>query len=287
MARPLSQNERAWQQLYDDLHSKGFQLRPRYSAQCPPGHKDYPIPYNDGSMNDASHATYGRVVLKFANSAEREMLEQLRSIPDANQHVLPLLSSLHAGPEGNLIVMPFFGKLGTAPYFETSKDLMCALLQVAQGVAFMHSHNIAHGAIHRDNFVEDRSQLIPGGFHFVATGWSSDLKNRIQVVKGGRSATQPKIFIVNLRSAKEVSPGAVELSNDIEGLLHTVASLLEDYSELLPSLTARMTATEVVEVLKAEFDKEPRMLVHRVRPWFTYFYQQQTINHTRQIDQFH
>ncbi|KAK6966689.1 hypothetical protein R3P38DRAFT_3512351 [Favolaschia claudopus] len=143
---------------------------------------------------------------------------------------------------------------------------LCTLITLRMGksgIKALGLVSLQFSAIHRDNFVEDRSQLIPGGFHFVATGWSSDLKNRIQVVKGGRSATQPKIFIVNLRSAKEVSPGAVELSNDIEGLLHTIASLLEDYSELLPSLTARMTATEVVEVLKAEFDKEPRMLVHR------------------------
>ncbi|KAJ6502744.1 hypothetical protein C8R47DRAFT_1106616 [Mycena vitilis] len=276
-SKPLTSDEQRWQQLYDELLSQGFQLRARYSTEStlpppkrrrgPPGHKDR-FALKDGNMNDASHATHGDVVLKFADSAEKEMLELLHSFPGADEHVFPLLSSLPGGPKGNILVMPFFGRLGSVPYFATSRDLVSALLQVARGLAFMHSHNIAHGAVRFESFVEDRSDLVLGGLHFVANGFSPDLAKRIRLVDGGRSAVQPKCFIINFGSAKVVSPGAVELSDDIEGLLRAIGPLLQAYPDQLPSLaslhwkTGTMTATDVVKVLEAEVDKESRMLVY-------------------------
>ncbi|KZV93311.1 hypothetical protein EXIGLDRAFT_613220 [Exidia glandulosa HHB12029] len=98
------------------------------------------------------------IVSRFASQGVRD---------DPNNHCCPLLDVLRPplrdGEENFIMVFPMLRALFD-PDPDTVGELLKAIADLADGLEFMHEHNVAHRDIHYRNVMMDASSLIPGGW---------------------------------------------------------------------------------------------------------------------------
>lgn len=111
------------------------------------------------------------------NTAELDVSAFFISGPrrfDPRNHCCPLLDFLRppliAGKKRWILVLPLLrGTLEPPP--ETVKDLTALLLDLAEGLLFMHDNNVAHRDICLNNSMMDAEDLIPGGWSAFAPNY--------------------------------------------------------------------------------------------------------------------
>ncbi|KZT52438.1 hypothetical protein CALCODRAFT_475940 [Calocera cornea HHB12733] len=187
----LSNAEGNWSRVQETLESMGYMLRPRYrpgwigswigtkrrpeSCEDSIGLVDHQITLDAVRMSDGS-----QVLLKIWNQSDRDgpelsVLEYFSDpsrVNDPQNHCIPLLDKLR--PEGFshaldlILVEPLFRTWDEPPLVMVAEGL-CFILQVLEGLEYMHAHNVAHGDIHGGNILMDPRPIFPDGFHGAFT----------------------------------------------------------------------------------------------------------------------
>ncbi|KAJ6479508.1 kinase-like domain-containing protein [Mycena vitilis] len=177
----LCECERQWVHYQPFLEKCGYMLRPRYrpgwvSDAITQG-KDVwecedAIPAQGFDVLDATRISDGaQVVLKVikTKSSESSIAAFLANEPNAGKYTIPVLEllPLYDAPRWTFLVMPRMRQC-SHPWFATVREFTDFVLQVLEGLVFLHSKNIAHRDICTANIVMDASRMIPGGFHFLS-----------------------------------------------------------------------------------------------------------------------
>ncbi|KAJ7652091.1 kinase-like domain-containing protein [Mycena polygramma] len=202
-----------WRDHCDHILQHGYELRPRYRPDWVPSWKpwcdaeDSPwLADARGVVNDARRCTDNvRVALKRVGLQELATLQHLHSLPPSSQNrTVPLLDVIPLeDPKQVVIVMPLL-RCFHRPPFERLDEVIHALLEIMKGIAFMHSHNIAHRDACLTNFVMDSTELIPSGFHFGAPDFTPDFKHFIK--PRHRFAVNVSYYIIDFNTAL-INPG--------------------------------------------------------------------------------
>ncbi|KAJ7228303.1 hypothetical protein GGX14DRAFT_612088 [Mycena pura] len=206
ITRNLLTPEVFWRDHYDYILEHGYELRPRYRPDWVPSWKSWwsgcraeDRPFLPNNLNPDN----ARVVLKRAHLAELNILRHLHSLPPSpRNHTVPLLDVVPLeNSKEVLIVMPFLRRFHQ-PSFDRLDEVIYALVEIMRGIAFMHSHKIAHRDACLGNFVMDSTQLIPTGFHFSAPYLTPDMKRDIKP----RFALNIQYYIIDFETSL-IRPG--------------------------------------------------------------------------------
>ncbi|QRV87122.1 kinase domain protein [Ceratobasidium sp. AG-Ba] len=182
-----SEAEQRWVSFQPYLHSKGYRLRPRYQPDWIPSWTTTsadPYDCEDSSNSlplrrlDATRiADELQVVIKMLipssndreGDQELEILQHFSSPPlknDPANHVVPCLDSFPI-PDvegGMFFVMPLLGKYKNPPFYSIS-EIHDFLVQIFEGLEFLHKHDIAHCDIAPANIMMDKSPLYDQPSH--------------------------------------------------------------------------------------------------------------------------
>ncbi|KAF8874869.1 hypothetical protein CPB84DRAFT_1736865 [Gymnopilus junonius] len=193
----LTSAEVFWRDLQPWLLECGYQLRPRYRKGWIPSwkkSKKFSLSCEDGqpiihgSVLDAVRVGDGvRVGLKKVKKSlhpyEEEIARYLGSEPllsDPHNHCVPIFEALHPPTDLNfvILVMPLLRSYDS-PRFDTVGEVVECFRQLFEGLQFMHEHHIAHRFdLCAQNFMFDRHNIFPHGYHFVLDNRTPDIKRR-------------------------------------------------------------------------------------------------------------
>ncbi|KZT56495.1 kinase-like protein [Calocera cornea HHB12733] len=228
----LSEDEELWVDLQKSIESAGYALRPRYrpgwvgswvgtnkkAEECEDsiGMGNAPI------VMDATRISDGvQVLLKLWINNERDGPEMgiLRYFSDPSRvndpcnHCVPLLDSFSlVGLERafeEIIVEPLLRDWRYPPFYMVAEALSF-MLQLIEGLEYMHSHNVAHGDIHAGNIMMDPKDMFPKGFHgafnydFRARDY--DTKRKL-LRQRTRLQSYVKYFYIDFGSSAKFGPG--------------------------------------------------------------------------------
>ncbi|KZO95061.1 hypothetical protein CALVIDRAFT_599508 [Calocera viscosa TUFC12733] len=183
----LNNAEINWSRIQPHLEGLGYRLRPRYhpgwvgswvgSRKRAEACEDSIGIAPASVVLDAVRMKDGRqVLLKLWN---RDMLDgpeldvlQYFSDParasDPANHIVPLFDLLKiAGWERSfdgILVEPLLREWSEPPFIMVAEALSF-IIQLLEGLEYMHSHNVAHGDIHSGNILMDPAPIFPNGFH--------------------------------------------------------------------------------------------------------------------------
>ncbi|KAJ6466176.1 kinase-like domain-containing protein [Mycena vitilis] len=185
----LRDEEQVWAKFQPWLEARGYMLRPRYrpdwslpSGTSPLESETAIAAPNYANVLDAICMSDGApVVLKVVetNSADIHISGFLTDEPGAAAFCVPIIDLLQFDDEWSFMIMPRMRGCET-PEFETVSEVVEFVQQVLEGLAFLHSKNIAHRDICTRNIVMDYSRMIPNGFHFVIPHRASDGKHHLR-----------------------------------------------------------------------------------------------------------
>ncbi|KDR79995.1 hypothetical protein GALMADRAFT_1174063 [Galerina marginata CBS 339.88] len=154
-----------------------------------------------------------KVVLKKVNiHQDIPILEFLNSpelLLDPRNNTVPILDLIPLPNDGNfaLIVMPMLRHFDShiIPFRHVS-EVVEALEQFIQGLAFLHEHQIAHRDICYFNLMMDSTKVIPSGFHFARQYVQDDFKTQI-IYHDRRSVGPVKYYSIDYETARHFFPG--------------------------------------------------------------------------------
>ncbi|KZV84905.1 hypothetical protein EXIGLDRAFT_654607 [Exidia glandulosa HHB12029] len=183
----LSPVEHVWVQWQPWLASEGYMLPSRYHPGWTPSWTIPPVQPSDQFLMADNFGTMSRkfiyavrvidnfpVFLKVCarDGPDQELVivsrfssQGIRN--DPKNHCCPLLDVLRPpvrdGQENLIMVFPMLRALFD-PDPDTIGELLEAITALAEGLEFMHEHNVAHRDIHYRNVMMDASSLIPDGW---------------------------------------------------------------------------------------------------------------------------
>ncbi|KZV96340.1 kinase-like protein [Exidia glandulosa HHB12029] len=195
----LLDHEKWWYRWFGQLAEDGYQLRERYDPAWVP--KFWPIPdwvpeswvdyspllgpwENSESMPyaeimDAVRSLDGmRVVIKCVSTQDdtcheaniMRILSKRDTAKDMRNHCVPLLDRKeYPGSHSTFLILPWLLPLHVVP-FETVGEVVDLVRQVLEGVAFMHSINVAHRDIAAPNVMMYSPDLFPRGTNHLYPG---------------------------------------------------------------------------------------------------------------------
>ncbi|EJD44858.1 hypothetical protein AURDEDRAFT_124948 [Auricularia subglabra TFB-10046 SS5] len=212
----LLPEERHWRRLQPWLEAQGYMLRSRFHADWVPSWlvaNVSPVRASDhypakSAWVDATRIEDNASVwLKLTpeNTTELDISAFFISGPrrfDPRNHCCPLLDFLRPplieGKKQWLLIMPLLrGTLEPPP--ATVKELASAVLDLAEGLLFMHENNVAHRDICLNNTMMDGTDLIPGGWSAFAPNYrfgpNGMVSHAIRVKS--RSSTPVKYYFID------------------------------------------------------------------------------------------
>ncbi|GBE81370.1 hypothetical protein SCP_0310970 [Sparassis crispa] len=127
-------------------------------------------------------------VLKVVSKTRKELtiIQYLNSpalLPDARNHTIPLLESLNVNADKCILIMPRFLPLSRLSAWTTPHECIRILIQVVEGVSFLHEQNIAHLDIKDTNFVVD---IDTGRVYIIDYGLARRIQGPEDEVEGFR-----------------------------------------------------------------------------------------------------
>ncbi|KAI0358590.1 hypothetical protein OH77DRAFT_1397313 [Trametes cingulata] len=193
----LSSSECWWRDHQVWLQERGYMLRPRYRPGWKPSWKDRPggllVLAEDWhtSMHprilDAVRMSDNRlVILKQIKRSwyphELEITQFLSSEErrsDPRNHTMPILDVFDVpdDPDLTLIVMPLL-RACDSPSWQTVGEVIAFLIQVFEGLQYMHGLRVAHRDCQAPNIMYDPSPMYPQMFHPRLQYRSRDWKGR-------------------------------------------------------------------------------------------------------------
>ncbi|KZV79517.1 hypothetical protein EXIGLDRAFT_586319, partial [Exidia glandulosa HHB12029] len=196
----LKTAEKFWRDIQPYLLSKGYRLRPRYApGWVAPwiGTDIYPRHFEDhisllfpGVIDARREVDDAQVAIKWIPHAEHTRdefaIHQFVSTPamqaDPRNHCNPLLDSFpHPTiPDGIFVVMPWLDDIIGLP-LEHVNEVVDMMLQVFEGLVFLHEHRIAHRDCTGWNIMQDATSAFPGRrCHPLQIKYSEDLQTDLQ-----------------------------------------------------------------------------------------------------------
>lgn len=220
----LSDAEKRWVSYQPYLVSKGYQLRPRYRPDWIPSWKStgaYPYDCEDSSnalpvrvLDAIRLKDHSQVVIKIIAPSDddregEEELEilQLFSTPpyqsDPTNHTVSCLDTFPVpGVEGGVFyVMPLLSRY-TAPAFYDLSEIHTFLVQIFEGLQFLHKHEVVHCDIASPNIMMNAHLLYDEPFHPFNQHLSLDGKRSIYP-KYLRSQKPIKYYYIDFGYAKQ------------------------------------------------------------------------------------
>ncbi|KAG8716783.1 hypothetical protein FRC08_008808 [Ceratobasidium sp. 394] len=200
-AEERSEAEMRWVSFQPYLLSKGYELRPRYQPDWVPSWKNTDA--NPDDCEDSANSLPVRildatrvedrmqVIIKILSpsSVDREGEEELQilqhfSSPPYSKnpanHVVPCLDSFPI-PDlegGTFVVMPLLSKYTNPPFSDLS-EIYDFLMQVFEGLEFLHSNGVAHCDIAPANIMMDRHSLFDEPFHPYYQDFALDARRSV------------------------------------------------------------------------------------------------------------
>ncbi|EJD41508.1 hypothetical protein AURDEDRAFT_90193 [Auricularia subglabra TFB-10046 SS5] len=178
--------EANWVHWQPWIEKQGYMLPERLRTNWVPSWIDLPDPTDEfispdafgpksETITDAIRIADGmRVFFKLCEqsaSQELEIAAFFSSEPrrsDPRNHCYPLLDVLRPpllrGKSYHILVFPLLCPL-FEPDPDTVEDMLMSIIALAEGLAFMHEHNVAHQDIHYRNAMMDATFLIPEEWH--------------------------------------------------------------------------------------------------------------------------
>ncbi|EJD38714.1 hypothetical protein AURDEDRAFT_128716 [Auricularia subglabra TFB-10046 SS5] len=192
----LNTDEQFWRDIQPYLLSKGYRLRARYRpGWVAPwiGTDIYPSAFEESrqcilpSVIDARRESDNMLVgIKWIPTAEhtRKEVDILRFLSDDDlrhdprNHCNPLLETLPhpEDPNGVLMVTPWRNDLIIIP-IERVNELVDMMLQLFEGIVFMHEHGVAHRDCTDWNIMQDSTSAFPG---LRCHPWHCDMSEDMQ-----------------------------------------------------------------------------------------------------------
>ncbi|KAJ7276137.1 hypothetical protein B0H12DRAFT_1083760 [Mycena haematopus] len=166
-------HKRRWCELQPLVESRGYRLPKAYRPERvstwderPKGYVEEPhYPH----LLEGTRISDNRpVMLKFSRTDlwEATIFEHLSSIPDADNHTIPLYDVItppgqpDAPAEWCIVITPRLTDCKSR-HFDKLREFTDFVSQVLEGVCFMHRYNIAHTDVARTNIVWDARQNFP------------------------------------------------------------------------------------------------------------------------------
>ncbi|KAI0363015.1 hypothetical protein BV20DRAFT_1070510 [Pilatotrama ljubarskyi] len=191
----LIDTEHWWRDHQSWLAQRGYMLRPRYRPGWKPSWKAHPksipmefedwYPADRSFILDAVRVSDNSLVVlkqvkKSWNPHEVETLQYLLSDAlrsDGRNHTAPLLDVLDVPDDSDIavLVMPLLRPCDDPPW-ETVGEVISFLLQVFEGLQFMHELHIAHRDCQAPNILYDPRPMYPNMFHPQAQDRARDWK---------------------------------------------------------------------------------------------------------------
>ncbi|KAJ7086620.1 hypothetical protein C8R44DRAFT_650599, partial [Mycena epipterygia] len=184
------------------------------------------------------------VMLKFSRTDlwEATIFEHLSSIPDADNHTIPLYDVIPPPADAGdadqwcIVVTPRLTDCRNR-HLDKLRDFVNFMSQVLEGICFMHRYNIAHTDVARTNIVWDTRQNIPD---------PSDLKG-----KGKNSAATPtKYYFIDFGLACSYS--SFEQRGLVKGICGQHRNIPE-LSEEIPYDPFPLDIRQIGEMLKRDY----------------------------------
>jgi len=200
----LSDAEKRWVSFQPYLSSKGYQLRPRYRPGWIPSWKltgAHPYDCEDSSnalpvrVLDATRIEDQRpVVIKMLapSDEDHEGVEELQILQrfstatyqsDPANHTVPCIDSFPMpGVEGGIFyVMPLLSRYKDPPFYDLS-EIHDFLLQLFEGLEFLHKKDVAHCDIASPNIMMNGQSLYDEPFHPFNQHLALDGKSHISQI---------------------------------------------------------------------------------------------------------
>ncbi|KAH9851086.1 kinase-like domain-containing protein [Lenzites betulinus] len=220
----LTEFEREWRDKQPHLLVRGYwsyTLRPRYARNWQPSWAGTNIDpfYCEDSINletmcviDAKSPRGDLVAIKhFANKGQEiEIAQFLTSIKHPHNHCVPVIDLFPDPDDANwfFIVMPYLRPFND-PEFELIGEVVEFIRQALEGLAFLHSHSIAHRDISILNIMMDGRPLYPQGHHPARIDYSTDGINVLTPLR--RIDHRIGYFYIDFGLSVRFSPGASPL----------------------------------------------------------------------------
>ncbi|KAI0365108.1 kinase-like protein [Pilatotrama ljubarskyi] len=188
----LLPSEIFWRERQRYLLDHGYVLRPRYwpnwkpswlGTNLRPAFCEDSIVHVDYQVMDARRSKEkDMVAIKTfrRDSQELQIARLLSSLKHPRNHTVPILEILDDPfePGLSLMVMPYLRPCNN-PEFTTVGDVILFVNETLEGLAFMHSQNIAHRDIAVENIMMDAKALYPDGHHPVRLGYAPDAIHKV------------------------------------------------------------------------------------------------------------
>ncbi|KAL5530913.1 hypothetical protein ACEPAG_3789 [Sanghuangporus baumii] len=188
----LTEGEKWWGTRFSMLESHGYRLRERLRpGWVPPWITDpnlAPESCEDSACNlfpqitDATRVVDGSCVMikKISKgSNEKSIAVFLSSIKDEKNHCVPIVDTFPDDTDDDIeyIVMPLLRAFNSPP-FTIVNEVVDFFRQTLEGIAFLHSLNVAHRDCSDSNIMLDGTSIYPHGFHPVFQDRSRDWMGR-------------------------------------------------------------------------------------------------------------
>ncbi|KAF7353021.1 NADH-cytochrome B5 reductase [Mycena venus] len=166
-------HKRRWCELQPLVESRGYRIPKEYRPERVSAWDERPKGYVEEPhyphLLEGTRISDNRpVMLKFSRTDlwEAAIFQHLASIPDTDNHTIPLYDVITPPGEGDspaewcIVVTPRLTDCKER-HFDKLRDFVDFLTQVLEGVCFMHRYNIAHTDVARTNIVWDARQNLP------------------------------------------------------------------------------------------------------------------------------
>ncbi|KIK80845.1 hypothetical protein PAXRUDRAFT_157549 [Paxillus rubicundulus Ve08.2h10] len=218
----LDDREVWWRTHYEELKTREYLLRPRYSPDWVPSwrasKKDWVACEDSKRLEfapiiDATRISDGKVVtLKRINQTDHPheiAIAQYFSSDDLaaqpENHCVPVYEVFALNDDDNMviIVMPLL-RAYCDPGFDTIGEGVEFFRQLFEGLHYMHKHNVAHRDCMSENIMLDPSELYPDSFHPMETHFD---KNYLGYARHFTRTQRPhKYYLIDFGISRRYDP---------------------------------------------------------------------------------
>ncbi|KAF8163595.1 kinase-like domain-containing protein [Crassisporium funariophilum] len=238
----ISEFERFWVDRHWFFLEKGFEGRERYRpgwiASWLASGKDE-LSCEDGLIRMFNHIIDARrrsdalgVVIKMIYKRKQEVdivryLSSSQLLLDKTNHTVRILGIFQDpyNPEIEHLVMPVLRPYDS-PEFGVIGEVVDFVTQVLEGLAFMHSHGIAHNDLTENNIMMDGRPLCPQGCHPIHGMFSPDYSNYAKTL--ARIDHPVKYYFIDFGISHHFLPGQRHVVLDCGGADQDVPELRND-----------------------------------------------------------
>ncbi|KAF8056644.1 hypothetical protein FPV67DRAFT_646250 [Lyophyllum atratum] len=212
--------EEPWRNRYEFLMERGYQLRPRYHPQWTaswrmPGTEKNPVYCEDAHdiivymvldarrLQDDCQVCIKRIT---KITGEVAIARYLASYQDSKNHCAPVLDNFQdpGDPGVSYMVMPLLRDFND-PDFGARGEVVDFITQILEGMAFMHTHFVAHADLTTVNIMMDARPIIPQGWHFASRCFAPNGYEDLRPLS--RIDHPVRYYIIDFDNAVRFKPG--------------------------------------------------------------------------------